>query len=158
MPRKNARPNCSVDGCERPNAAHLMCHLHLYRFKTYGDVHYGEPEYRYHHGYDRRGPDECWPWKLGRHRKGYGKFKVLGKTWVASRYGWTLANGPIPDGLNVCHTCDNPPCQNPRHWFLGTHKENAEDKVRKGRLVANPYRDAENRFATEEDHVRILPR
>ena len=53
-----------------------------------------------------------------------------------SREAWELANGPIPDGMFVCHTCDNPPCCNPAHLFLGTPSENVLDAVAKGRWRA----------------------
>lgn len=91
---------------------------------------------------DRKGPNDCWPYVGGKRRErcnanrviDYGKYKARdGKTWNAHRYSWFLTNGPIPDGLMVCHTCDNPPCCNPAHLFLGTSQDNADDMVAKGR-------------------------
>ena len=51
------------------------------------------------------------------------------------RYGHDLLVGTIPDGYHVCHTCDNPPCCNPSHWFLGTNQDNVDDRQAKGRGV-----------------------
>jgi hypothetical protein len=84
---------------------------------------------------NRRGPDECWPWTGAVTSDGYGRFCYANGEAKASRFGWELANGPIPDGLNVLHSCDCPPCQNPAHWFLGTHQENMADRDRKGRTA-----------------------
>jgi hypothetical protein len=83
---------------------------------------------------DRRSPEECWPWKAGIHR-GYGLFRAeKDRPMVrAHRYSWALANGPIPEGMNVLHRCDNPPCCNPAHLFLGTQLDNVEDCAAKGR-------------------------
>lgn len=80
------------------------------------------------------GPDACWPWTGGRNEHGYGhvSFRPI-KTKLAHRVAWILTHGEIPAGLNVCHHCDNPPCCNPAHLFLGTHADNGWDKVRKGR-------------------------
>lgn len=83
---------------------------------------------------DRRGPDECWEWTTGRERYGYGH-SVLG---TASRVAWELTNGPIPDGQRVLHSCDNPPCCNPRHLFLGTQLDNVRDMMAKGRHRYSP--------------------
>lgn len=81
------------------------------------------------------GPDACWEWQGARHRFGYGKFALAERntTISASRMAWILTNGEIPDGLFVLHRCDNPPCCNPAHLFLGTARDNAADAVEKGR-------------------------
>ena len=76
----------------------------------------------------------CREWVGARSNNGYGNVAVGGTTWKAHRLAWTLFNGPIPDGLYVCHRCDNPPCCNPDHLFLGTPKQNQEDMHSKGRF------------------------
>lgn len=82
----------------------------------------------------RRGADdECWPWLGHCLPKGYGRLKVQRRRILAHRYAWELTRGPIPEGLFVLHRCDNPPCCNPAHLFLGTKGENNTDRSKKGR-------------------------
>lgn len=91
------------------------------------------------------GPTGCWLWRGGVSADGYGLFAIKSRANKASRVAWTLTNGPIPPGLLVCHHCDNPPCVNPAHLFLGTNRDNVMDMVRKGRraskLTASQVRD-----------------
>ena len=89
-------------------------------------------EERYAKAVAKGSPEECWEW-LGWKSHRYGVMEVSGKRWSAHRLTWTLTHGPIPNGLHVCHRCDNPPCVNPSHLFLGTNLDNVRDKVAKGR-------------------------
>lgn len=75
----------------------------------------------------------CWLWKGFRSYLGYGQITVQGKTWPAHRLTYTLFKGEIPEGMQACHTCDNPPCCNPDHIFLGTASDNSRDSQSKGR-------------------------
>lgn len=68
-----------------------------------------------------------------RDKDGYGKMKFNGKDVRSHRVAYVLAHGTIPENMQVCHSCDNPPCCNPKHLFLGTNKDNNNDKVRKMR-------------------------
>lgn len=76
----------------------------------------------------------CWLWIGSKTGSGYGKLKRKGKFYTAHRVSWEVYNGPIPKGMLVLHTCDVRNCVNPKHLFLGTHQDNMDDMVRKGRV------------------------
>jgi hypothetical protein len=79
------------------------------------------------------GEADCWEWQAFRSKFGYGKTGVGGRVHFAHRVAWELTYGPIPDGIRVLHRCDNPPCVNPAHLFLGTMSDNMQDMWDKGR-------------------------
>ncbi len=81
-------------------------------------------------------PYECWEWTAATDKYGYGLVKFCKKMYYAHRVSWFLKNGAIPSEKLVCHNCDNPPCENPKHLFLGTSKDNTQDAVRKGRMAS----------------------
>jgi hypothetical protein len=97
-------------------------------------------------------PDECWEWIGARGPQGYGMFQVkIRMARRAHRISYELAHGPIPEGMQVLHRCDNPPCVNPAHLRLGTARDNTYDMLAKGRHVGaakthcpqgHPYNEA----------------
>jgi len=84
---------------------------------------------------DVKGPDDCWNWTGVKSKFGYGRGTFYsGTKFYAHRMSWILHNGEVPDGLLVCHKCDNPTCVNPGHLFLGTAKDNTHDMYEKNRM------------------------
>lgn len=87
--------------------------------------------------------DGCWIWTGSRNRHQYGRMSEGSRPYLkfhlAHRLSWQIHRGEIPAGLYVCHRCDNPPCVNPEHLFLGTQFDNMGDASRKGRLPQQRY-------------------
>lgn len=80
--------------------------------------------------------DECWVWLGDSTSNGYGRYFFKGtKRYMAHRFSYELECGPISEGLQVCHKCDNRICVRPSHLFLGTAKDNAIDRQMKGRQI-----------------------
>lgn len=100
-----------------------------------------DPVVRFWRKVDKRAAGECWPWLGGLQGKGYGQFyREKHRPVGAHRYSWELANGrPVPPGMQVMHSCDNPPCVNPAHLSVGTCADNRRDCSDKGRNPGNPH-------------------
>lgn len=157
-------PTCSIDGCESPTRARGWCNRHYCLWRAHGDPLAGAYEVglsieeRFRRQILVDDATGCWLW-LGDHdRRGYGRFWISGQRDdrvrpMAHRWSFEHHVGPIPDGLCVCHRCDNPPCCNPEHLFVGTHKENVADCAAKGRR-ATPTRKLtpEQVFAIRASH------
>jgi len=136
---------CAVEGCERPHYGKGHCRSHwdrLYNgrpiggpFRRFTDIE------RFMARVDASAGDEaCHPW-IGLIRGGYGSFRTDGKFAIASR--WILSyhlGRPLVAGEEACHHCDNPPCCNPRHLYVGDHSRNVQDAVERGRH-RNPTAD-----------------
>jgi len=86
----------------------------------------------------------CKEWVASTNRLGYGTTRIERKFYLAHRFVWELTKGPIPEGLCVLHSCDNPPCCNIEHLWLGTRDDNNKDRMRKGRGRSNPAYMGEN--------------
>ena len=145
--KKYTRPHvpCSVDGCNKSRTARGLCPMHAWRMKHHGTI---EPQKRAHGRtleerfwtfVTRRSPIECWPWIGSLNRQGYGHIAEwrdgIRHNKRSNRLSWEIHHGPIPPGMFVCHHCDNPPCVNPDHLFLGNNFSNMRDMMRKGRKV-----------------------
>ena len=101
----------------------------------------------------------CWPWRGALHRNLYGKLGASGAgtgTLLAHRVAYELYIGPIPEGLHVRHTCDNPPCCNPDHLRVGTQRDNYDDAVSRGRTKQQRY--ADKPYCTKDGHIPIADR
>ena len=160
---------CSDVNCVRPASARGMCNTHYMQQRRAGLIPVGtqkpapveERFWRY-----VKKTDTCWLW-TGSEKKlsGYGQIGLGGrggKLVLAHRFSYELHKGPIPDGLVVMHSCDNPRCVNPSHLSVGTHSENTMDSVRKGRWKAIPPmhcgEDQHNSKLTTEDVIFIRDR
>lgn len=109
----------------------------------------------------------CWIWQLSLNKKGKFAYGYIGLGAVknntrinvaAHRFSYSAFKGEIPDGINVCHSCDNPKCVNPEHLFLGTRQDNVDDRESKNRN--NPYYKKgckhPNAIITESNVVTII--
>lgn len=104
--------------------------------------------------------DGCWEWTGYKDRDGYGRlclFKLSGRPRALThRIAYTLARGSVPDGMCVLHRCDNPPCCNPEHLFLGTNTENQADKVAKARQCVGEASGAAKLTEASVKEIRLL--
>lgn len=99
---------------------------------------------------------KCWIWTGAASRNGYGKLRLSKRYYLAHRLSYQIKNGEVSKGLLVCHTCDIRLCVNPDHLFLGTHQDNAQDKVNKNRQLKG--RQIRQAILTEDQVLSIRKR
>lgn len=130
---------CDFPGCGRKHDSNGLCHSHaaqVARGRTLTPI--APPMTRMERFWakvDRSG--DCWEWLGSKRCSGgrYGGFYDGARVVAAHRYSWTIHRGPIPDGMVVCHRCDNTQCVNPAHLFVGTQRDNVLDMIAKNRKV-----------------------
>ena len=96
----------------------------------------------------------CWLWNAGCFQNGYGQFRLGKKKVKAHRFAYMMCFGEIPVGKIVCHRCDNKKCVNPTHLFLGTHKDNAQDREKKNR---HPHLNGYDKSGANNPACKITP-
>lgn len=159
---------CGIKGCDLPVKALGLCNKHWHRNRKYGSPlalksHSGTMKglsARERFDLQMKVTEGCWIWAAGMDKDGYGRFRgeYDGRMYLtAHRYSWALHNRQqIPDGMLVCHKCDNPRCVNPDHLFLGTNTDNMRDKIAKNRHNAPRGALAPTAILTEEQARAIL--
>lgn len=169
MHTKNT-PNCTCERCGKAFFRH-PCEMRERNYCSSACFHESratKPEDMWDRVDTSHGPDSCWEWQ-GRTNFGYGIVMIRGRNVRAHRLAFELTNGPIPDGLMVRHKCDNRRCVNPAHLELGTHQDNMNDMIERGRkpcgdrhhtrlrpeTVARGERQGNSKLSTS-DVVRIL--
>lgn len=130
---------CKIEGCGKSSYARGWCGMHYRRWRLYGDPLTVKQEQ--YHGLSlverllarREVNGQCWEWAGSADAKGYGRLNIGDMPTLVHRVSWEAFHGPIPNGLYVCHRCDNPKCFRPEHLFLGDQQMNMDDKMKKKR-------------------------
>lgn len=127
---------CTIDGCTRPCKGRGLCNTHYQAWLRKHRANDGPSAAEIDSFWSKVAVnDDCWWWMAGAGRDGYGVISIGAYPVKAHRFSWELHFGEIPDGMCVCHRCDNKLCVRPDHLFLGTTQDNIADRDSKGRQI-----------------------
>jgi len=132
---------CKKEGCTKKHYAKGFCSLHYKRFWKSGDTEVNRPcargnvEERFWNHIQKKVENECWEWQGFVDKDGYGKMRTTDTNEAAHRASYRIHNGEIPKGLNVLHKCNNPPCCNPNHLYVGDQSRNMQDRIDAGNFL-----------------------
>lgn len=163
------KKKCGVDGCPTKHYTQGYCAKHYCRLKKHGDLNAVNYHYTniyptledYFHKNTIKETNGCWIWTGTKLRRGYGgvgstRWGKQFKIYSAHRLSYFYYKGEIPEGIFVCHSCDNPSCINPDHLFLGTHEDNMRDMINKARKGNKFGEEGANAKLTKEQAIYIL--
>ena len=160
----NNKPQCHATKCDNSAVAKGYCHLHYNRWKRHGDPLIAQRMMRRGSSAAERlellldksgGEEACWPFTGATTGSGYGYIMINKVMKAVHRVAYEESYGPIPGGLLVLHSCDNPPCANPRHLRAGTLQDNMDDKVARNRQFRQKGELAKN-SKLKSDEVREI--
>jgi hypothetical protein len=132
---------CKIEGCGGKIRGRGYCLKHHKKLIKYGnplerkinrDYVHGTPKEKFIKSYQLN-ENGCWIWTAIINKNGYGIICIKRKRILAHRFSYEFHVKKIPEGMIICHRCDNPGCVNPNHLFIGTHADNIKDKLQKGR-------------------------
>lgn len=131
---------CTVEGCDAEFYCKSMCQIHYARTRKTGTPILTEKtlDERFRDKVSVKSLEECWEWQGSRNARGYGQISMGGRNGrpeLAHRVSLALTGVNVPRGLGVLHHCDNPPCVNPRHLYVGDQKQNAKDAIERGQFL-----------------------
>jgi hypothetical protein len=165
MPRISVRL-CIVEGCGQKHHGKGFCRTHYLRMQKHGTLELkrivGDDVARFWSKVDKNGPlhpallSRCWLWNAPCNEHGYGYLSIESRSVLAHRYSYQLHSGAIPSSMGVLHKCDNPPCVNPEHLFLGTQLDNGIDMIVKGRSTAGEKHASAKVTEAEVVEIRAL--
>lgn len=155
-----ATRSCTIPECDSPARTRGLCNSHYNGMLRSGEIDV-LPRLSLAERFTRRlvtMPSGCIEWTGATNSNGYGHLGRGGRREpkvMAHRLAWELARGPIPAGMHVCHSCDNPPCCNVEHLFLGTRSDNMSDMVSKGRSRGQKKTECPKGHPFDEANTRV---